>query len=40
MDLIVVFEDGRVVASGRHDELLSRDGLYAQLWRQQVGGAG
>jgi ATP-binding cassette subfamily B protein len=39
-DLIVVFENGRVAESGRHDVLLSRGGTYAQLWRQQAGGAG
>lgn len=39
-NLIVVFQDGRVVESGRHDELLGRGGPYAQLWRNQGGGAG
>ena len=36
-DQIVVLEDGRVRERGRHDELLARQGLYAQLWRQQTG---
>ena len=39
-DLILVFEDGRVVESGKHDELIGRDGLYASLWRRQIGGEG
>jgi ATP-binding cassette subfamily B protein len=36
-DRILVLEDGRLVDSGPHDDLLERDGLYADLWRVQVG---
>jgi ABC-type multidrug transport system fused ATPase/permease subunit len=40
-DAIVVFEDGRVVETGRHAELLARGGLYAHLVARQVAaGAG
>jgi ATP-binding cassette subfamily B protein len=34
-DRIVVFEDGQIVAQGRHDELVSEGGLYARLARLQ-----
>jgi ATP-binding cassette, subfamily B, bacterial len=34
-DQILVVDDGRVVDRGRHDELLVRGGLYAELYRTQ-----
>ncbi len=34
-DRIVVFEDGRIVAEGKHDALVSEGGLYARLARLQ-----
>ena len=34
-DLIVVLDEGRVIETGSHAELLERDGLYAQLHRMQ-----
>ncbi len=37
-DRIVVLEQGRIVESGRHDELLARDGRYAYLLRLQTEG--
>jgi ATP-binding cassette subfamily B protein len=36
-DKILVIEGGRIVESGRHDELLANDGLYAHLWGVQAG---
>ena len=38
MDRLVVLEDGRIVESGTHDELLRLGGLYETLWRHQSGG--
>ena len=35
-DLICVLEQGAVVESGRHEELLARQGLYAYLLGQQL----
>jgi len=32
---IVVLDKGRVAESGTHDELLSKGGVYAALWREQ-----
>ncbi len=36
-DCIFVLEQGRIVESGRHDDLLAKTGLYYAMWRQQVG---
>jgi ATP-binding cassette subfamily B protein len=36
-DTIHVLEQGRIVESGGHDELVAMKGLYYALWRQQVG---
>ncbi|PJI92219.1 ATP-binding cassette subfamily B protein [Yoonia maricola] len=34
-DRIVVLEDGVIVEEGRHDDLLARQGRYANLWNRQ-----
>jgi len=37
-DEIVVLDEGRIRERGNHRSLIARDGLYAQMWRQQMAG--
>jgi ATP-binding cassette, subfamily B, bacterial len=36
-DRIYVLERGRIVETGRHDQLVDLKGLYYAMWRQQIG---
>lgn len=38
MDRILVFNKGKIVEDGSHEELLAQGGLYKTLWDTQVGG--
>jgi ATP-binding cassette subfamily B protein len=36
-DCIFVMDEGIVVESGQHEQLVEQDGVYASLWRVQSG---
>ncbi len=38
MDRILVFDKGKIVEDGNHEELLAKKGLYETLWNAQIGG--
>ena len=38
MDRILVFDKGKIVEDGTHSDLLTKSGLYKNLWDAQVGG--
>lgn len=38
MHRILVFDQGKIVEEGTHDELLAAGGHYAQMWQMQAGG--
>ncbi|HVZ06903.1 ABC transporter ATP-binding protein [Rhodopila sp.] len=38
MDRLIVLNQGRIVESGSHAELLRQGGVYARLWHRQSGG--
>lgn len=38
MDRILVMDKGRIAEQGTHQELISKNGLYAKLWNHQSGG--
>lgn len=38
LDRIIVLKDGEIIEDGTHDELLAKDGEYAELWNHQTGG--
>jgi ATP-binding cassette subfamily B multidrug efflux pump len=38
LDRLVVLDDGKIIEQGSHDQLVTRGGLYADLWNRQSGG--
>ncbi len=38
MDRILVFDRGKIMEDGTHQQLLAKAGLYKTLWDAQVGG--
>ncbi len=38
MDRILVFDKGKIIEDGTHQELLAKEGAYFALWTAQVGG--
>ncbi|MDH3324572.1 MAG: ABC transporter ATP-binding protein/permease [Candidatus Peregrinibacteria bacterium] len=38
MDRILVFDNGKVVEEGSHEQLLKNKGKYHELWNHQIGG--
>lgn len=38
MDRVLVFDAGKIVEEGTHQELIEKNGLYKVLWNTQVGG--
>ena len=38
MDRILVFDQGKIIEDGSHQQLLKRAGHYAHLWNMQAGG--
>ena len=37
-DKICCFENGQIVEQGKHEELLSANGVYAKMWKSYMGG--
>jgi ABC-type multidrug transport system fused ATPase/permease subunit len=37
-DIIVVLDEGKIVQTGTHEELIKKKGIYKKLWNLQKGG--
>ena len=38
MDRLIIMDQGRIVEEGKHEALIAKGGIYAQLWQRQSGG--
>lgn len=38
MDRLIVFDQGKIIEQGTHQQLMEAQGVYAQLWHHQSGG--
>ena len=38
MDRILVFDQGKIIEEGSHQELINKNGHYAHMWQMQAGG--
>ena len=38
MDRLIVFDEGKIIEQGTHQELLGKNGIYTKLWGHQSGG--
>lgn len=38
MDRILVFDNGKIIEDGTHEDLLAQGGHYAKMWKMQAGG--
>jgi len=36
VDRILVFQEGRIIEDGSHQELMERNGCYAEMYREQA----
>ncbi len=38
MDRVLVFDEGKIIEDGSHEELIASHGHYSKLWQMQAGG--